>query len=248
MQLSYNGRSIKNTLMKQCPACKTTYTDETLRFCLVDGNTLDDLGGEQTTVLRPDVAQMRVDISQPAALPGNTRTTSAQNGSSGGLFKVLLVLIGLGILGVLLVAVGGFIYFNASRSDAGANKDVRAATSPTPAAKDDKDELRDQIANLEKRLNEQKKTGQPANVPMPMPNQSKTTTSARVNSPSDGFLALRSLPSSEAGDRIAKIPHGATVSIGGCGPVISTARRSGRWCQASYNGYSGWVYDAYLIY
>jgi len=127
------------------------------------------------------------------------------------------------------------------------NREVKASQTPTPA-KNETDELRDQIANLEKLLNEQKKTNQPANVPLKMPEQSKTTVSAQVDSPGDGFLALRSLPSSDIGNRITKIPHGATVSIGACGPVVRPVSRQGRWCQAAYNGYSGWVFDAYLLY
>jgi hypothetical protein len=123
------------------------------------------------------------------------------------------------------------------------------AKTPAPSpTKDDKDELRDQIANLEKMLNDQKKSNKTPNLPQNIPNQSAMTTTARVNSPGDGFLALRTLPNSELGDRILKIPHGAVISVGECGPVMTPVKRSGRWCQAMYNGYRGWVFDAYLIY
>ena len=247
--------------MKQCPACKTT--DQTLRFCLADGNPLTDLSREQETVIqggsfhdaetiavgggpaRVEIPRETVQMPAPAF---HTAPPAAQK-SSGTIFKVILVIIGLGVFAVLAVAVGAFIYFNMNGTEKAANKsskDVWAGASPTPSpAKDDEEELRDQIANLEKLINEQKTDGEPANIPLSLPDQAKT---ARVNSPGDGFLALRTLPSSEFGDRIIKIPHGATVSIGICGPVVKPVSRTGRWCQANYNGYSGWVFDAYLIY
>jgi hypothetical protein len=119
------------------------------------------------------------------------------------------------------------------------------AVSQTPA-NSDTSQLRDQIANLEKRLNEQKNANRAANLPPPANQQPAKTTTARVNSPGDGFLALRTLPSSTSGARVLAIPHGALVTVSGCS---GTGRAgSGRWCRATYNGYSGWVYDSYLIY
>ena len=251
--------------MKQCGACKTTYTDDTLRYCLADGTILTDFSVEQPTLVRHGEtfsaektvaidrqAQMRVEIPQTPPRATFQPAVSAPERSSGGIFKVILVVIGLGIFAVIAVAAGAFVYFNAGRTDPAANLNnneakILGSPSPTPA-KNETDELRDQIANLEKLINEQKKNNQPANVPLSMPKQSTTTTTARVNSPGDGFLALRTLPNSEAGERILKIPHGAAVSIGACGPVVRPVSRTGRWCQASYNGYSGWVFDAYLIY
>jgi hypothetical protein len=51
--------------MKQCPACKTTYTDASLRFCLEDGSPLLDLTDEQNTVVREGgVDPLRVGITQ----------------------------------------------------------------------------------------------------------------------------------------------------------------------------------------
>lgn len=233
--------------MKQCPSCRTTYTDETLSFCLADGTPLTDAVEQVTVVGSGRGDPMRVEIPQsgvPTApfVPVQTVAHAAPEGSN--TMKIVLVV---GLLGAMVVAaVGGaaaLIYFN---------KDTRVAEpagnntkgSPTPKP-DNTNELRDQIANLEKRLNDQKNSDKTtATPPLVMPSPSTTQTTARANSPRDGFLALRSLPSAETGERIIKIPHGASVSIGGCG--APTGR--GRWCQASYNGYSGWVFDAYLIY
>ena len=62
-------------------------------------------------------------------------------------------------------------------------------------------------------------------------------------------LALRDEPDPESGDRIAKIPHGATVVINNCERAMSTIDgRSGRWCQVEYDGETGYVFDAWLIY
>ena len=257
--------------MKQCPSCKTTYTDPTLRYCLADGAILvDPSGGEPTLVRRADdfhagrtVAMgttgqpVCVEIPQPTAqtVPQAVYPTAAPvaAGTSGTLFKVLMVLVGLSILAVLIVGVGALVYLNMPGSEkisnAATNKEVRNTVSPTPSpAKDDKNELRDQIANLEKLLNEQNKNNKGANVPLTLPNQPATTTIARVNSPGDGFLALRTMPNSEAGSRILQIPHGASVTVGGCLNSMRIGGKSGRWCRASYNGYSGWVFDAFLVY
>ena len=252
--------------MKQCPSCLTTYTDETLRYCLADGSVLRAADDDQATLVRRSAgrpaeetivmgsaAPVRVDI--PTAGERTTKSDRLQTpplptGSSTGLiFKIVMVVIGLGIFALLLVGIAGaVVYYNSGSGEPVKNTANTKPAQPTPTtSKDDNDDLRDQIANLQKQLNEQKKATIPANS-LTMPKQSATTTTARANSPSDGFLALRSLPSSEIGDRILKIPHGATVTIGACGPVVKPVKRTGRWCQASYNGYSGWVFDAYLTY
>lgn len=248
--------------MKQCPSCRTTYTDDTLLFCLADGSSLV-AHDEETTFVRSSLAEptvmlgrdspVRVDIEQaeiPTRVVSHPRTYSAAEPqrSSGILLKVLMGVIGIGILAALAVVAGGLIYFN-SKTDTATltTANSKGAASPTPG-KDENEELREQIANLAKKLDEQKKMSNQANVPLKLPDRSTTTTSATVNSPGDGFLALRSLPNSEAGERIARIPHGARITIGACGPVITPVKRRGRWCQATYNGLDGWVFDAYLTY
>ena len=250
--------------MKQCPTCKTTYTDETLRFCLADGAPLVDLAAEQPTIVQAGSGssadktvamhageRMRVDV--PQSVPSSPRYESApvaSSGSSGGLLKVLLIVFGLGLFIVLIALVGTVVYYNMRpERTAGPGNEVKTPNLPSPTPTKPEDDLRDQIANLQKQLAEQKNSNRPANPSITIPTMpSSSTTTARVNSPSDGFLALRTLPNSELGDRILKIPHGATVSIGACGPVVRPVSKSGRWCQASYAGRSGWVFDAFLIY
>ena len=249
--------------MKQCPACKTTYTDDTLSYCLADGKPLVPVVDEHATIVnRTGEAtaafgggeRMRVDIPQEtvgAAVATPKYVPTALAPSSGGGLKIFVGLLAVFVLLAVIVIAGGIAFYFGSKSADITPKNNPANRTPSPAPSattNGKDDLREQIANLEKRLNEQKSANRPANIPLTLPNQPATTTTARVNSPGDGFLALRSLPNSEAGERILKIPHGAVISIGACGPVSRPVSRSGRWCQASYNGYSGWVFDAYLVY
>ncbi len=242
-------------MMKQCPACNSTYTDATLRYCLADGSALTDLDLEEQTVVRQPstvadkTAQMHsggdaVRIAIPDQTPPITRIAPATGGLST-FVKALIVVLVLGILLIVGLGVAGFIYYTSSQGETASNTNKPVA-SPTRTV-DETEELRDQIANLEKRLNEQRVANRPANIPLTLPGQT-TTSSARANSPGDGFLALRTMPSSESGDRILKIPHGASVSVGGCLPAVRAGSKTGRWCRASYNGYSGWVFDAYLVY
>src|SRR5258706_634009 len=126
--------------MKQCPACKTTYTDSTLRYCLADGNPVVDVSGEQETAViegqtfhdaetvaigggRARVEIPRETVQMPAP---SFQTAPAAPKSSGGIFKVLMLLIGLGIFAVVVVAAATLIYFNMSgpeRAASPVNKD-----------------------------------------------------------------------------------------------------------------------------
>lgn len=235
--------------MKQCPTCGTTYTDASLRYCLSDGATLTDMsGGEEATVVRSGGDQLRVDIpqTQPIIAPPTMQQPPAA-GSSNTVLKVVVGLLVLIILAIVGLGLAGFLFYRSSGGDTIAvnNTNVnKPAPTPSPAPSiNETDELRKQIADLEKRLNEQKNTNRPADIPLTLPNQT-TTRTARVTSPGDGFLALRTYPSSSIGDRVLKIPHGASITVGGC----LAPSGGGRWCRASYNGYSGWVFDKYLIY
>lgn len=243
--------------MKRCPACGTTYTDASLKFCLSDGAELIGASGDAATDETISMATgrpVRIDIPSRTAdaPPQGVLPPTPPSGSSGGMFKVLVVVLLVGLITVIvIVAAGTFIYLRMNGPEKASldNKDAKTATPAPSPSKDDKDELRDQIANLEKMLNEQKKTNRPVNIPLTLPDQPASTTTVTVNSPSDGFLALRTYPDSELGDRILKIPHGATITIGACTTARSIpGKRTGRWCRANYNGYTGWIFDAYVIY
>ncbi|MFN2500471.1 MAG: hypothetical protein ABR530_00475 [Pyrinomonadaceae bacterium] len=251
--------------MKQCPVCKTTYTDPTLLFCLADGASLVGGGAgnvvteqhsdptSDPTVVMQTRRQMQVDIpqQQPAAPPAPAPApVAAPSGGTGTLLKVLAAVLVLGVLVIALVAAGALVYFNSGRSEVAtinAVNNSKTQTTPTaePTTANDTDELRAQIANLQRMINEQKKTSSP-NLSYSEPERVRTV---RVNSPGDGFLALRTLPNSETGARIAQIPHGTTIAIGGC--LNNSARiggRPGRWCRSSYAGLTGWVFDGFVVY
>ena len=63
-----------------------------------------------------------------------------------------------------------------------------------------------------------------------------------ANTPGDGFLALRSEPSSQRGVRVLKIPHGSELQLGSC----VAAAGGDNWCQTKYQGLSGWILDRYV--
>jgi uncharacterized protein YraI len=66
---------------------------------------------------------------------------------------------------------------------------------------------------------------------------------ARVDTPGDGFLALRSEPTIRRGKRVLKIPHGTELALGEC----VTRRDDGRWCRTGYQGRTGWVAEQFLV-
>jgi hypothetical protein len=160
----------------------------------------------------------------------------------------IVVLGSAGVIGWLLLKDRGKdeVVVNPKPSPTNTNSITK---TPTP---NDAENLKEKIANLEKQIQEQKKKTQ--NVPTinapttttttPPPPSNKVT--AQVNSPSDGFLALRSQPSAETGERILQIPHGASVMVIGCLP--KAAGKKARWCRVDYNGHVGWAYDGFLIY
>ncbi|MGD9629512.1 MAG: hypothetical protein AB7V18_09720 [Pyrinomonadaceae bacterium] len=54
--------------MKQCPTCRSTYSDDTLRYCLADGAALSDLDSDAETVLGRD---------GPAILPASKSSSAS---------------------------------------------------------------------------------------------------------------------------------------------------------------------------
>ena len=261
--------------MKQCPKCRTTYPDDSLLYCLADGSELLEID-DQATFVRPAIdtskrevygAPMRVQIEADPPRPETAPVSTFPNETSSSWLKIVLILGLVGMMGLIaVVAAGALIYFNRDARPSISNDQNKAANgnkdgnrnsitptgSPvnsTPAANSETDELREQIANLEKKLNEQKNSNRPvSNSTMPADQPTVTSGNATVNSPGDGFLALRSLPSSDIGERLVRVPHGASLTLGGCLPRSRVGNKTGRWCRANYAGYSGWVFDAWLIY
>jgi Bacterial SH3 domain len=234
--------------MKQCPTCRTTYTDETLRYCLADGGILVEVGTEAETVARHGV---RIDVQQPTyptiPVAGEPRPTK---GSS--VLKIVAALLILGFLGLLgLSAAGALFYFNSGGTSSAVASPTPTPTpvptrSPTPTPDSDEERLEQELANLQKQLEDALK---PSPTKTPPGFSSDDLPTARVNSPADGFLALRSEPDSETGERLAQIPHGSVITLENCEKEkVKIGSRTGRWCMVTYKGQTGWVFDAWLDY
>ncbi len=239
--------------MKQCPVCKTTYTDETLRFCLNDGTNLVSLPDVAETVqMSFDKNPVRINIPPDSTPTVFTPPISNQPVKKGVSPAVVGILVGL--LVIMIIGFAAFAAYVAFKSDDDKNTIVANSTKPTPTASqtatpdDQNAELKEKLANLEKQVQDQKNRKNKTTVETFSTPQSSTITTARVNSPGDGFLALRTEPSSETGERITKIPHGATVTVVGCPRPSNVGKMRGRWCQITYNGQSGWAFDAFMIF
>ncbi len=203
----------------------TTYTDETLAYCLADGTALRPMAAEDPTVIRRTVS------AEPEA------------GASGG-GKGLKVMIGLLIMAILvfsgIVIAAAALFYYSSRPPANDRSTVQqpaVISTPTPDAVN-------------------KRTPTPLASPAaptpkaaPTPSVDVSRPTATINSPGDGFLAMRSEPDTESGERVMKIPHAATVYLENCETTFkNVAGKRGRWCMVSYNEKMGWVFDAWLIY
>ncbi len=227
--------------MKQCPVCKATYADETLNFCLSDGSTLFAIvDEEQTRVISSGSNPVRVDFARETS-PIFTPPVTSNQPATGGSSKTVALLVGL--LALLILAFVGFAAFMLLKPN---DKTISNTTgTPTPTSSRTPD---DEIANLKKQVEDLKNQKSPTPVPTTS-TRKETGNTARVSSPGDGFLALRSEPNSETGYRITQIPDGASVNVTGCQSFsVKIGRRTGRWCQVEYGGQSGWAFDAFLVY
>ena len=88
-------------------------------------------------------------------------------------------------------------------------------------------------------------TGAPASV-VGMP-EASVPRSAWVRETPDGFLALRSAPGVDTGERLARIPAGTGVELGDCRDEASFIDDAfGRWCRVSHDGHDGWAFTGFL--
>lgn len=159
----------------------------------------------------------------------------------------------LSILFLLFVLACSVSPSNRTTSTTSSSPSPTASASDSQGSNDDDDDenekLKEKVAELEKKVEKQEKQ-----KPTPQPRQTapqiqNSGTTARVNSPGDGFLALRSEPNSEIGYRIVQIPHGEYVRILGCQNFSQrVGGRTGRWCRVNYDGFVGWAFDGWLNY
>lgn len=237
--------------MKFCPNCKTTYSDDTLLYCLSDGTNLVAMPAAEKTVEMSGASNpMRFDISSnsdPTVFA--PRISQPQNEKVKRGISPWLVVPLLAILLLSVVALLGYILLKPN-SAAIANS---ATPSPTATPKDETAALKEELESLKKQIANQKTSPKNDSTTRPLPNDNSSSApviqTARANSPNDGFLALRSIPDTESGIQLAKIPHGTNLEIVGCQKSeTQISGKRGRWCRTNFNGQSGWVFDAFLSY
>jgi competence protein ComGC len=244
--------------MKECPVCKTTYTDDSLRFCLADGASLLSVNNEQETVqIFPDQNPLRIEIQKdtsslsfpPSASQNQPKKRSVIPFVIAGFVSLLL----LGIVGIAALLI--LNPFSKAETVTISNN-PKPTETPVLATQNKNNELKnnelkEKLANLEKQIQDQKnqKTS-PNTQPFPTSTQNKPAApTARVAPSNDGFLSLRTEPSVKTGTQLVKIPSGATVNLENCEKNYTTIdNRRGRWCMVSYAGEIGWAFDAWLIY
>jgi len=256
--------------MKQCPKCGNSYTDDTLRFCLEDGTPLI-FADEQPTVMRsggrdankteelPNFVTGQAGDGIRVTVPTAEPATQAQQilapaKSRSILLTVLIAVVALGGLVVIATAgIAGFLYYsNTGRSQIA----ISNSSTPTPSwntpestPSNDETNLDEQIEKLKKQIEGISNSNSDTDVTIEEDNFAGFGRTANVNSPNDGFLALRNLPSTDIGQRIAKIPHAAEVKVIMCSNQKATiAGRTGHWCMVTYNEHTGWVFDVWLSF
>jgi len=229
--------------MRTCPRCGTTYTDDGLRYCLSDGA---ELGAPVASGARPTEVYSGAETEQATQLRPPLAPVPPSGGSSNGLLKVLIAVALVAVLALAgIAALGGFgaIYYFAGGGDGSPSPSPSRSMSPTPDA--EKERLEEELANLRRKVDEQK-SNSADDLPFPDDAVLKTAT---VNSPRDGFLAIRSQPSEDYGERLAKVPHGSDVLVTSClERQVQVAGRSGRWCLVVWEDHAGWAFDGFLNY
>jgi hypothetical protein len=248
--------------MKHCHTCGRNYADDTLRFCLEDGTPLDDVA-EQPTVIRPgeqgsykteklpsNITTPSYDAMRAETPPADKRTSQITVPSSGAGFPWLKLIVAVLAIGFVVVLGAGLLgvafYVGSGNKDQSELKTASPTPKNTPhvSPTDDK-----QKTDNDDTADSKNKTEDDSDNPfddLGIPSDIGST--AEVNSPKDGFLALRNLPNVDLGTRIAKIPHGATINVIMCAnDTVTIDTRSGHWCMVSYNDQAGWIFDAWII-
>lgn len=221
-----------------------------MRFCLADGASLTAIpDAEKTVDMSGGINQMRFNVppqSEPTFI--SPASPPIQPGRSGinpwlvfPLFAILILSV-IGLAGYILLKPAEIVVSNAATPTLAAT----AAPDRETAA------IKEELESLKKQVENQKTPVKTDSATRPFPTQTPSVPiiqTARVNSPNDRFLALRSQPNAKSGERLAQIPHGTNIEIIGCQKTsVNIGSRRGRWCRTNYYGQSGWVFDAWLDY
>jgi hypothetical protein len=238
--------------MKRCPTCSAVYHDPELNFCLNDGTRLD---AQPAMANESDETALMHHAGATSAPPLFTQhqhsggRDAEQGKGSSATLKFLALLGVFGIIFIVLAGAGAaaFLYFDGMSllRDEKPRHEPPRPKPPPDERKGPQRPLDEQLADLERKIEERKDSAGSEEVELPVDLMDPRP--ATVNSPVDGFLALRSLPSTEIGKRIAKIPHGETITIGLCVDTGKVGGKAGNWCMARYGDKTGWVFDAFLV-
>ncbi|MCU0239482.1 MAG: hypothetical protein MUC29_08575 [Pyrinomonadaceae bacterium] len=253
--------------MRKCPTCQAVYNDDSLKFCLNDGATLFTPQTEEST----QVYNQPINTNQPINIPIAQQTIETQfrpmaqnveQKSGGGKGLIFALVGGLAVLFILgAVGIVGWFLINSKQDDTVAtvtNKNTSPTATATPnvnatSTPDETANLKQKLSELEKKNQQLQKQQQSGRDSVPITADNSTTATpkpsvvtAKANSPGDGFLALRSAPSAETGDRINKIPHGDTLKDLSC--LKPAQGKKGRWCRVDNNGNLGWAFDGFMTY
>ena len=229
--------------MNRCPTCDRLYEAD-VQFCPTDGTPLE-------AVVAPPVARV-VAPAMPAAQASQT----------------LPILVG--VLVVAVVALVGFLLWQQQQTSADLSARTEAAETEAATARLDAEQQRNaaraeasraaaaageaQQASAERdeasaaaRSAAASARAARAAAQTPRPEPVSYTRTGIAYSPSDGFLALRSAPTSSS-TMVYRIPHQAPVALGACRSPIPFGDRTGSWCRARYDGRTGWIFDAFISY
>ena len=230
--------------MKRCPNCNQIF-DNGYDFCLNDGTLLVSEVGSRGFGGFESSGEMPTQVI-PRAQNTEYPPLVATSYFSSWVFPVV------GILCGLVVVLGFFAFFRETSSDKAvvsqqytepreANKNTESRPTrevePTPVPPPS---MPPPPLSLPQR---------PPPPPPPPPSVNQLAYPlVTVNSPRDGYLALKSEPCiAPCGTTLRNIPHGTRLSLGTCKNNLEVAdRRRGRWCYTTYGGYTGWVFDAFV--
>lgn len=124
--------------MKQCPNCKTQYTDDTLQFCLQDGTPLVTVpaGGHADETETVISNRTRGQQAEPTIVSGRMPYEAPPPRRRNGTFAIVAVTALVTFLIVGLAAAGFFIYQRQrQRENARFTPDKPAESTPTPTPK-----------------------------------------------------------------------------------------------------------------
>lgn len=245
--------------MRNCRVCGAVYDDPNMRFCLTDGTQLELMTPleDMETAVYPSTSPI-AEAAPTVQMHGEFQTrptsiappTTKKRGLSA-IAKFAIAIVLLGVVAIGLAAVAGGIYLATLDRKPRVNAEPTEPTSPSAQDRRSEsvpsNELEKRISELENELEDARSPSMPHIPSLDVLQGMEDSAVAKVNSPKDGFLALRSLPGVEQGERIAKIPNGETVVIYGCAGETTVDGKAGKWCRAIYNAKFGWVFDAFVV-